>query len=205
MNKRESQAAETREKLLKAAGRLFLQKGYRATSIREINRSVNLADGLLYHYFPGGKKEIFLKVYEDSMSKTLKSFRETRNIEDYTALPLVQMLETIYQDFLTIVNENIAAIRTMLREEEIQDEIMKEDALCSICGNGQWITQLLIIKHKKGEVREMDFECAASTILQLMRNVVVGIAFGFIDNNMSALHQRYFEYLASLWKAEENI
>ena len=202
MNKRESQAAETKKKLLESAGCLFMQKGYRATSVREINRSANLADGLLYHYFPGGKKEIFLKVYEDSMSKTLKSFRKTRNIEDYTSLPLVQMLETIYQDFLTIVNENIAAIRTMLREEEIQDEIMKEDALCSICGNGQWLTELLTIKYKMGEVREMDFECASSTILQLLRNMVVGIAFGFIDNNMGALHQRYFEYLASLWKAE---
>ena len=71
------QAAETKEKLLKSAGTLFSQKGYKATSIREINRSVDMADGLLYHYFPGGKKEIFLKVYEDSMAKTLKSFRET--------------------------------------------------------------------------------------------------------------------------------
>lgn len=202
MNKRESQAAETKEKLLKSAGILFSQKGYKATSIREINRSVDMADGLLYHYFPGGKKEIFLKVYEDSMARTLKSFRETRNIEDYIALPLVQMLETIYQDFLTIVNENIGAIKTILREEEIQNEIMKEDALCNICGNGQWLTELLTIKYKKGEIREMDFECAASTILQLLRNMVIGIAFGFIDNNMNAMHQRYFEYLASLWKSE---
>lgn len=202
MNKREAQAAESKERLLKSASRLFMQKGYRDTSIREINRSIDMADGLLYHYFPGGKKEIFLKVYEDSLSKVLDSFREKRNIDDYAALPIVQMLETIYQDFSTVVFDNVDVIRTILREEEILDAIVKEDVLYSICGNTQWLTELLNIKYKKGEIREMDFECAASTILQLLYNRVMGIAFGFSDKNMSELRQSYFEHLAMLWKPD---
>ena len=202
MNKRETQAAETKERLLRSASSLFSQKGYRATSIREINRSADMADGLLYHYFPGGKKEIFFKVYEDSMSKALDSFKERRNIEDYASLHLVQMLEAIYQDFSTIVIDNIDVIRTILREEEIQDSIVKADALGSICGNVQWLTELLNIKYKNGEIKEMDFECAASTILQLLHNRVMGIAFGFSDKNMSGMRQRYFEHLAMLWKAQ---
>ncbi len=161
-----------------------------------------MADVLLYHYFPGGKKEIFLKVYEDSLSKVLDSFREKRNIDDYAALPIVQMLETIYQDFSTVVFDNVDVIRTILREEEILDAIVKEDVLYSICGNTQWLTELLNIKYKKGEIREMDFECAASTILQLLYNRVMGIAFGFSDKNMSELRQRYFEHLAMLWKPD---
>ena len=205
MNKREAQAAESKERLLRSASRLFMQKGYRDTSIREINRSIDMADGLLYHYFPGGKKEIFLKVYEDSLSKVLDSFREKRNIDDYAALPIVQMLETIYQDFSTVVFDNVDVIRTILREEEILDAIVKEDVLYSICGNTQWLTELLNIKYKKGEIREMDFECAASTILQLLYNRVMGIAFGFSDKNMSELRQSYFEHLAMLWKPDTAI
>jgi AcrR family transcriptional regulator len=202
MNKRETQAAETKEKLLRSASSLFSQKGYRATSIREINRGADMADGLLYHYFPGGKKEIFLKVYEDSMSKVLASFKENRNIEDYASLPLVQMLETIYQDFSTVVNDNIDVIRTIFREEEIQDSIVKEDVLFSICGNVHWLTELLTVKYKNGEIKEMDFECAASTILQLLHNRIMGIAFGFGDKNTSGPRRRYFEHLAELWKPE---
>ena len=161
-----------------------------------------MADGLLYHYFTGGKKEIFLKVYEDSLSKVLDSFREKRNIDDYAALPIVQMLETIYQDFSAVVFDNVDVIRTILREEEILDAIVKEDVLYSICGNTPWLTELLNIKYNKGEIREMDFECAASTILQLLYNRVMGIAFGFSDKNMSELRQRYFEHLAMLWKPD---
>ena len=202
MNKRETQAAETREKLLRSASSLFSQKGYRATSIREINRGADMADGLLYHYFPGGKKEIYIKVYEDSMSRVLDSFKENRNIEDYASLPLVQMLETIYQDFSTVVNDNIDFIRTIFREEEIQDSIIKEDVLSSICGNAQWMTELLKIKYKNGEIKEMDFECAASTILQLLHNRIMGLVFGFSDKNTGDLRRRYFEHLAMVWKPE---
>ncbi len=202
MNKREAQAAETKKRLLRSASSLFMQKGYRATSMREINRSVDMADGLLYHYFPGGKKEIFLKVYEDSLSKVMNAFKEKRNIDDYAALPIVQMLETIYQDFSAVVTDNVDVIRTILREEEILDVIVKEDVLYTICGNTQWLTELLKVKCTKGEIREMDFECAASTILQLLYNRVMGIAFGFSDKNMSELRQRYFEHLAMLWKPD---
>ena len=58
-NQRQEQAAATRQKLLTSAQHLFAQNGYKGTTVRMINRSVDLADGLLYHYFPGGKKEIF--------------------------------------------------------------------------------------------------------------------------------------------------
>ena len=50
-------------------------------------------------------------------------------------LPLVQMLEAIYQDFSTIVIDNIDVIRTILREEEIQDSIVKQRLLTSASGS----------------------------------------------------------------------
>ena len=63
-NQRQEQAAATRQKLLTSAQHLFAQNGYKGTTVRMINRSVDLADGLLYHYFPGGKKEIFKELDE---------------------------------------------------------------------------------------------------------------------------------------------
>ena len=66
-NQRQEQAAATRQKLLTSAQHLFAQNGYKGTTVRMINRSVDLADGLLYHYFPGGKKEIFKEVITGNM------------------------------------------------------------------------------------------------------------------------------------------
>ena len=41
-----------------------------------INRSVDLADGLLYHYFPGGKKEIFKEVITGNMQEMFQELQE---------------------------------------------------------------------------------------------------------------------------------
>lgn len=72
---REAQAAETRMKFVVSAQSLLAEKGYKGTSVREINRSVNLADGLLYHYFPGGKKEIFQVIVVKFPTKREKSLK----------------------------------------------------------------------------------------------------------------------------------
>ena len=80
-NMRQEQAAATRRKLLDSAGKLFAQNGYKGTSVRSINRNVGVADGLLYHYFPGGKEEIFMTIVKESM----KNFEQELASEEMIA------------------------------------------------------------------------------------------------------------------------
>ena len=87
MNLRETQAAETREKLFISARSLFAKKGYKGTSVREINRNVGLADGLLYHYYPGGKAEIFRTVLDDASGRIIASFPTNEKLAAYLASP----------------------------------------------------------------------------------------------------------------------
>ena len=44
--------ADTRERILRAARRLFAQKGYDATTTRDIARAAEIASGTLFNYFP---------------------------------------------------------------------------------------------------------------------------------------------------------
>lgn len=46
-------AAARQEQILDAARRLFLTKGYEATTIEEVLTAVGIAKGTLYHHFPG--------------------------------------------------------------------------------------------------------------------------------------------------------
>ena len=93
VNMREAQAAETKSKLLKSATSLFAEKGYKGISVREISRNVNLADGILYHYFPGGKKEIFSEIVETSVKKIIMETGAKNPIEQYINKPLEMALE----------------------------------------------------------------------------------------------------------------
>lgn len=74
LTQRQTKALERRREILLAAKRLFAMHGYHATTTRSINKKVGTADGLLYHYFPNGKKEILETIIEEELSRKFKSF-----------------------------------------------------------------------------------------------------------------------------------
>ena len=75
VNMRQEQAAATKRNLLDAAQKLFAENGYKATPVRSINKKIGMADGLLYHYFPGGKKEILQVIVVENFEKILARLR----------------------------------------------------------------------------------------------------------------------------------
>lgn len=54
---------DTRQRLVSAARRLFLKKGYRSTSVSEILRGAEANSGSLYHFFPT-KQDLLLAVLD---------------------------------------------------------------------------------------------------------------------------------------------
>ncbi|AEG18099.1 TetR/AcrR family transcriptional regulator [Methanobacterium paludis] len=54
----------TRDRIVRAATRLFQLKGYHATGLNEILRESNAPKGSLYYYFPNGKEELALESIE---------------------------------------------------------------------------------------------------------------------------------------------
>ncbi len=55
-----------RQQLLDAAARLFRERGYHATSMRDIAREVRMLSGSIYYHFPS-KDEMLLAVYEEGL------------------------------------------------------------------------------------------------------------------------------------------
>lgn len=119
-NLRQEQAAATRAKLLESAKRLFAEHGYKGTSVRMINRSVGLADGLLYHYFPDGKKEIFQAVVEQQLSQLMDVLDGQYTADSYAEIPLEQALEKIYRIFVREMEERLDLFRILFRENEVR-------------------------------------------------------------------------------------
>jgi AcrR family transcriptional regulator len=63
--RRREQAEASRAALVAAARDCFAEQGYDATTVAEVLRRAGMARGALYHYFPGGKEELFGVVYDD--------------------------------------------------------------------------------------------------------------------------------------------
>jgi AcrR family transcriptional regulator len=61
----------TKERILAAASKMLAEKGYAATTLREISREAHAAPGLVHYYF-GGKDELLVEV----LQATGRSFQQ---------------------------------------------------------------------------------------------------------------------------------
>lgn len=64
---------EIRGRILKAAGRLFLEKGYSKTTMRQIAQKAGLLTGSVYNVFPG-KEEVFMEMIDTAYGRALDQF-----------------------------------------------------------------------------------------------------------------------------------
>lgn len=207
MNMRQEQAAATKRKLLESAQKMFAENGYNGTSVRMINRDANLADGLMYHYFPGGKKEIFEAVVRENVMQMKEDLDSRLSVERCLDMPLCEVLELAYVSFTETVEEHLNILSILLREKEIQEMIVG-GAKCSDCGNHEpWLTEIFREKSRLGEVREMDFQMAAITVNSLLVSHVMAKVLGMGQSALedAAGRKRIIDYQVQMWAtAREN-
>jgi AcrR family transcriptional regulator len=60
--------------ILDEAARLFREKGYQATSVRDIVGAVNMLPGSLYYHFPG-KEDLLVAVYAEGVQRISEAVR----------------------------------------------------------------------------------------------------------------------------------
>ena len=63
----EGKDQETRERILAVAERLFLAKGFKGVSMKDIADEVQVTTAALYYHFPEGKQDLFLSMVQQAM------------------------------------------------------------------------------------------------------------------------------------------
>lgn len=78
------EAAQTREDLLDAATRLFVDDGFNDVSVDAIATAAGVTRGALYHHFPDGKGAIFEAIYRRELERFDRQMTDagTRAIEE---------------------------------------------------------------------------------------------------------------------------
>ena len=98
VKKNSKKPTERRKELVDTAARLFVEKGYEATSVRDILDAVGGAPGMFYYYFKS-KQDIYVAVMEDFISE-----RMARKCE---------VMENDEQPF----GERVAALRSLVADD----------------------------------------------------------------------------------------
>jgi len=99
------------EEILAAAARIFREKGYHGTSVRDIAESVGLLKGSLYHYIRS-KEELLARLFEGALEDTI---RELETISSREARPSDRLRDMV-SAYVRAVTDNIDAVSLYLRE-----------------------------------------------------------------------------------------
>ena len=102
----------TNDKIKYVAFKLFLEKGYEATNLREICREVGIKPSSLYFYFKS-KQELFFRIYDEVWEDKI---RFIESIEDLKQdIPPDIKLYTLFKSIIEYCSKDISKQKFLLR------------------------------------------------------------------------------------------
>ena len=120
MSRREptpSAKRDRREDILQASLKLFAEKGFHGTSMRDIARSADITEGLIYHYF-ASKRDLFRAIIEEHSFLAL--LRSLPDLGEW--LDLRELLIVFARGFFDVLRRNEDLTRLLLQEVQVFPE-----------------------------------------------------------------------------------
>lgn len=201
LTNREQQAAERRKQLLEAATELFASQGYHATPVREINRRIGMADGLLYHYFPGGKLEILQTITREAAARRMEQVEASIGMID-GGLPLKETLLLFYRRIVKVMMDDRLVLMIHVRESELLEREVNEEFSEMVMDRLDWLSKLLKARAEAGEIRRMDYEMAARQMMSLwiMHVLPQLVGLRIVRMDQDEFLERMVDHLVQIWK-----
>ncbi|MGB3097180.1 MAG: TetR/AcrR family transcriptional regulator [Candidatus Deferrimicrobiaceae bacterium] len=110
-----------RERILRAAIKIFSQKGFFSSKVSEIARSAGVADGTIYLYFKN-KDDLLISLFEEKMAEVVADVREQVAAGD-GALPRLRIFIENHMNLLVREAGLIEVLQVELRQS---NKFMKE-------------------------------------------------------------------------------
>lgn len=195
--------------VLLAAQRLFIEKGFRSTTVNDIIEEANISKGTFYNYF-SSKNECIIAILENARNETLIKRREVhtqQNSPDINILSKQMSIRFIvYQEhnlfplFASIINSQDVDLRDLIKRNYLEElnwlssrlvdvfgeETRKVSTDCAVLALGM-IQQLQHPWIKKSA--DISFDQLIQFILRRIKTIIYEMA----DANDSLLSNSFFK------------
>ena len=157
--KRERQAEERRNQLVDVSLRLFAEKGFERTTIKDISEVAGVAQGLIYHYFASKDELLFAAVDRHGFRPELR-----RILSASYERPAGEVLLEIATGFSALLMEKDDLVRVFFRESQVNPEVGRR--LANVVSEGVGLlARYLAARIAVGELRPHEPEVTARTLL----------------------------------------
>lgn len=168
--RRKRQREETRRRIIEAAFRVFVRKGFKGTSNREIAREAGISPGLIYWYFRN-KEDLFRAVVE-AKSFVLPLREMARTMRE--APPRV-FFEQLIELVLALIQDprTVAAMRLLLPEAIRNGRVRRVFVARAIRPGLRAVAAYLAAQQASGRLRPFDPYVGARLFMGLLFSQVL--------------------------------
>jgi len=117
---RQQKALETKNKLIDSALRVFSEKGYDSSTIKDIAREAEVTDGLIYHYFNSKEELLWAILEKHTINHELKN---TATMDSLKNQPLDVMLNMYFANLMDMLHDKKELIVMFFGEAQRNQEV----------------------------------------------------------------------------------
>jgi AcrR family transcriptional regulator len=159
---RQRMAAARREQILETALKLFAERGFDATSTRQIAKEAGIAEGLIFHYFPT-KASLLTAILQDRLEGR-RAFRTRLRplLDDAGGKPAPEVLHAVASGWLATLRRDEEFVVVLFAAAQTNPEVGA--AWQGLIREGtELLTGYLASRVEAGELREdLPLETAAT-------------------------------------------
>ena len=160
MNKRSKK--HSKQKIKEAAIELFSQKGYSATTMRQIAQKAGLASGSLYNYLKR-KSDLLIDIHRDFIDEVI----EKTNFREQDKELCEEKLREIFKTFMKAIFENKLSFKILLEQETFLPTAARKEVIRNVHLLKEGINRIIEEGIKRGEMRTMDSKMATFCVFAL--------------------------------------
>ena len=179
-DRRERRRAETRERIFRAALRLFAERGYLETTVEDITEAADVGKGTFFNYFPT-KEHVLAQYGEERLEQVSRALARARSGRE----PVLSVLKALVTDLAGQSSESPGLLRCVFAANlscapvraELQKRIQRARDLMG---------EVFAIGQERGEVRR---DISPKELGRLIRLIFMGVTIAWAVNPESSLRR----------------
>jgi TetR/AcrR family fatty acid metabolism transcriptional regulator len=141
-DKRRGTAPDKRDRILKAAIKVFAKNGFYATRVSEIAKAAGVADGTIYLYFKN-KDDVLITIFEDGINRLLVILREVAESDEPFEDRITRIIELQLglledqRDLAEVITVNLRQSSRLLKQYATPLFMQYIDVIAGVVRQGQ--------------------------------------------------------------------
>jgi AcrR family transcriptional regulator len=173
VDRRERHRVETRERIFRAALRLFAERGYLETTVEDITEAADVGKGTFFNYFPT-KEHVLERYGEERVEAVAGALEKARTGNE----PVLAVLKDLATDLAGQSSESPELLRSVFSANFACGPV-RAQLLNRIHRARHLLSEIIVFGQERGEIRR---DLAAPELARLIRLIFMGVTMAWAVN-----------------------